>query len=544
MSLTTSNSILGKKNGKHLLRRMCFHYSKEILDAISIMTPLEALNFLENHQPNTWIEPYDPLPNDDPHGYWISSEDLPNTIPNQSRKRSLVAGWWWYNMINRNSARDKITFFLHTTFTTSKDDGTGASTYYYDHLKLLEHYSSGSLKELSKKITLDNAMLLYLDNTTNNAGNPNENYAREFLELFTIGKGEQIGEGNYTNYTESDVQQAARVFSGFKTKLDRSIIDPDTNLPMGRTNTNQHDSGDKQFSSAFNNYLIVGSETSEGMFEEINQLVDMIFSQQATALNYVKKIYRFFVKSEWSQETEDTIINDLAEQLILNNFQFYPIIKSLVSSTHFYDLNDENSNDEIIGSIIKSPLQLMSEMVSVLNIPIPNPNSDIIGFYRFWHFLNHNNFLPMAGMGIFSPDTVAGYPANYQSPNFDRQWFSSNTLLARYRLIECLISGRNKLATNGLIGTELNCVDFVELMSSNPAEIYSLVIEIAELIYPYYIDDERISYFAQIILDGYPSYYWYDSWQIYLSTNDTTVVKIRLENLITAMFNAPENQLM
>ena len=313
---------------------------------------------------------------------------------------------------------------------------------------------------------------------------------------------------------------------------------------MGRTNTNQHDSGDKQFSSAFNNYLIVGSETSEGMFEEINQLVDMIFSQQATALNYVKKIYRFFVKSEWSQETEDTIINDLAEQLILNNFQFYPIIKSLVSSTHFYDLNDENSNDEIIGSIIKSPLQLMSEMVSVLNIPIPNPNSDIIGFYRFWHFLNHNNFLPMAGMGIFSPDTVAGYPANYQSPNFDRQWFSSNTLLARYRLIECLISGRNKLATNGLIGTELNCVDFVELMSSNPAEIYSLVIEIAELIYPYYIDDERISYFAQIILDGYPSYYWYDSWQIYLSTNDTTVVKIRLENLITAMFNAPENQLM
>jgi hypothetical protein len=270
----------------------------------------------------------------------------------------------------------------------------------------------------------------------------------------------------------------------------------------------------------------------------------MIFSQQATALNYVKKIYRFFVKSEWSQETEDTIINDLAEQLILNNFQFYPIIKSLVSSTHFYDLNDENSNDEIIGSIIKSPLQLMSEMVSVLNIPIPNPNSDIIGFYRFWHFLNHNNFLPMAGMGIFSPDTVAGYPANYQSPNFDRQWFSSNTLLARYRLIECLISGRNKLATNGLIGTELKCIDFVELISSNPAEIYSLISEIAELIYPFHIDDERISYFAQIILDGYPSYYWYDSWQIYLSTNDTTVVKIRLENLITAMFNAPENQLM
>ena len=544
MSLTTSNSILGKKNAKHLLRRACFHYSKEVLDNVSLMTPLEALSFLENHQPNTWTEPYDPLPTDDPHGYWISSNDLPNTIPNQARKRSLVAGWWWYNMINRNSIRDKITFFLHTTFTTSKDDGTGASTYYFDHLKLLEFYSSGSLKDLSKKITLDNAMLLYLDNTTNNADNPNENYAREFLELFTIGKGEQIGEGNYTTYTESDVQQAARVFSGFKTKLDRSIIDSQTNLPMGRTNINQHDSGDKQFSSAFDNYLLVGSETSEGMFNEINQIVEMIFSKRETAKNYVKKVYRFFVKSEWNQQIEDEVINHLTDELILNNFNIYFIIKRLLTSTHFYDLNDENSNDEIIGSIVKSPLQLMSQMVSVLNVPIPNPNSDITGFYRFWHFLNHNNFLPMAGMGIFSPDTVAGYPANYQSPNFDRQWFSSNTLLARYRLIDCLISGRNKLATNGLIGTELNCVNFVELISSNPADIYSLVSEIAELIYPFYIDDDRISYFVQLILDGYPSYYWNDTWQLYLSNDDTSVVKIRLENLITAMFNAPENQLM
>ena len=544
MPLTTSNSILGKKNAKHLLRRACFHYSKEVLDNVSLMTPLEALSFLENHQPNTWTEPYDPLPTDDPHGYWISSDDLPNTIPNQGRKRSLVAGWWWYNMINRNSIRDKITFFLHTTFTTSKDDGTGASTYYFDHLKLLEFYSSGSLKDLSKKITLDNAMLLYLDNTTNNADNPNENYAREFLELFTIGKGEQIGEGNYTTYTESDVQQAARVFSGFKTKLDRSIIDSQTNLPMGRTNINQHDSGDKQFSSAFDNYLLVGSETSEGMFNEINQIVEMIFSKRETAKNYVKKVYRFFVKSEWNQQIEDEVINHLTDELILNNFNIYFIIKRLLTSTHFYDLNDENSNDEIIGSIVKSPLQLMSQMVSVLNVPIPNPNSDITGFYRFWHFLNHNNFLPMAGMGIFSPDTVAGYPANYQSPNFDRQWFSSNTLLARYRLIDCLISGRNKLATNGLIGTELNCVNFVELISSNPADIYSLVSEIAELIYPFYIDDDRISYFVQLILDGYPSYYWNDTWQLYLSNDDTSVVKIRLENLITAMFNAPENQLM
>ena len=544
MALITSTTVLGKKNAKHLLRRACFHYSKDLLDAISIMTPSEALNFLENDQPNTWTEPYDPLPSDDPHGYWINSDYLPNNIPNQGRKRSLVAGWWWYNMINRNCIKDKITFFLHTTFTASKDDGTGASTYYYDHLKLLEFYSKGSLKRLSRKITLDNAMLLYLDNTTNNADNPNENYAREFLELFTIGKGEQIGEGNYTNYTENDVQQVARVFSGFKTKLDRTIIDSDTNIPMGRTNVNQHDSGDKQFSSAFDNNIIYGSDTSEGMFQEIDQLVTMIFDKEATAINYSRKIYRFFVKSEWNQEIEETIIDDLASILISNNFEIYPALRSLLTSTHFYDLNDVNSNDEIIGSIVKSPLQLMSEMVNVLNIPIPNPNSDIAGFYRFWHLFNHNTFLSMSGMGVFAPETVAGYPAIYQNPNFDRQWFSSNTILSRYRLIECLITGRNKLHNNALIGTELNSVNFVELISSNPADPYYLVSEIAALLYPYSIDYDRINYFAQLLLDGYPSYYWLDTWQEYISSDDNTVVKNRLDVLITSMANAAENQLM
>ena len=544
MSLVQSNSILGNRNAKHLLRRACFHYSKSILDSISLMTPLEAISFLYNDSPNTWVEPYDPLPADAPHGNWINSTDLPNTIPNQGRKRSLVAGWWWYNMINRNSLKDKITFFLHTTFTISKDDGSGASTYFFDHLRLLEHYCYRSLKELSKKITLDNAMLLYLDNTANNANNPNENYAREFLELFTIGKGEQIAEGNYTNYTEDDVQQVARVFSGFKTKLDRSIIDPETNIPMGRTNVNQHDSGDKTFSNAFDNEIIYGSNNSEGMFEEIDQLTEMIFSKQETALNYVRKLYRFFVKSEWSEEIENTVINDLAEVLTLNNFEVFPVIKTLLTSTHFFDLNDENSSDEIIGSIIKSPLQLMSEMVVIYDVPIPNPNSDISGFYRFWHLFNHNTYLPMAGMNFYAPDTVAGYPAIYQSPNFDRQWFSSNTLLSRYRLIECLITGRNKLANNGLIGTRLDTVHFVELISINPGNPYYLVSEIADLLFAYSLDYDRISYFVELIIHDYPSYYWTDTWQEYISSNDDTIVRNRLDTLIKVMFNAAENQLM
>jgi hypothetical protein len=313
---------------------------------------------------------------------------------------------------------------------------------------------------------------------------------------------------------------------------------------MGRTSVNQHDTGDKQFSSAFEYNIINGTSTSEGMFQEINQLVNMIFDKEATAVNYARKIYRFFVKSEWTEEVENDIIYELAIILRSNNFEIWPVLKVLFSSNHFYDLNDENPNDQIIGSIIKSPLQLMSEMVTVFNVSIPNPSSDIIGFYRFWHLFNHNNFLLSSGMDIFAPENVAGYPAIYQNPNYDRQWFLSSTILSRYRLIECLISGRNKLATNGLIGTQLKTLEFVELISSNPADIYTLVTEITSLIYPYDIDIERLDYFVELVLDGYPSYYWTDTWEQYVSSNEATVVINKLDVLITSIVNAPENQLM
>jgi uncharacterized protein (DUF1800 family) len=544
MSLILSNTVLGNTNAKHLLRRSCFHYSNEVLENISIMTPSEAIQYLGNESPNIWVEPYDPLPIDGPHGYWLSSDDYPPSFTNQGRKRSLIAGWWWFNLMNRNCLKDKLTFFLHTTFTTSKDDGTGASTYYFDHLRLLEHYSTGSIKKLALKITHDNAMLLYLDNTTNNADNPNENYAREFLELFTIGKGEQIGDGDYTNYTEQDVQETARIFSGFKTKLDRSIIDPDTNLPTGRLQINKHDSGDKEFSYAFDNHIISGGTTEEEIYNEISELIQMIFSRPATSITFAKKIYRFFIKSEWNENIENTVIQYIADELVASNYNLSSTVNALLSSTHFYDQDDQNSTDNIIGSIVKSPLQLMSETISVLNLDIPNPSSDIGGFYRFWHQFSHNTFLSMAGMGLFSPDTVAGYPANYQSPDFDRLWFSSNTILSRYRLIECLISGRNKLANNNLIGTELNTVALAELISNDAGNPHNLVSKFGSLLYPSHIDDDRINYFVEMLLDGYEPYYWTDSWQEYLTTNDNTVVKNRLDTLINSMINAAEYQLM
>jgi len=543
MSLAPLSSNLGVSRAKHLLRRACFHYNKDLLYTISGLNAVQAIDYLLQDDIVSYTEPYDPLPSESPHGYWLSSSEYPPDIPNQGRKRSLLSQWWFYNMVNRNNLKDKLLFFLHTTFTISKGD-VGASHYFYDHLRLLEYYSDGNLRELAKKITLDNAMLNYLDNTQNNANNPNENYAREFLELFTITKGEQIGEGDYTTYTEDDVIKAAKVFSGFKTMLDRSIIDTDTGIPMGRISVSQHDQEDKIFSHAFDNYELQAGTDQNSIMDELHEFVDMVFDREATARAYIEKLYRFFVKSEWSSTDETNIINPLTQLLIDNDYEIMPVVRTILSSQHFYDAGDSDPSDEILGSIVKSPLQLLSSAIRNLGFVIPNPNDDMDNYFRFSKYFLDNTFFPMSGMILFGPSTVAGYPAVFQAPDYDRQWFSSSTILARYRMIECLITGRNALGQNGQFGSSVDTVSIIQNNISSPGNIYNLVNDIAEILYPFGIQQERIEYFAELVLDGYPGYYWEDTWNNYLADGDDTIVRNKLNILIGAMFNAAENQLM
>ncbi|CAL2077626.1 DUF1800 family protein [Tenacibaculum sp. 190524A05c] len=541
MTLDQHTQALGLRNAKHLLRRTSFNYTKETLLEFSNLTPEQAFDKLITIQSTKLSEPYDHKPEDNPHGFWTSSPDG-SSLDGQFRKKIYVAYWWLYNGLHQNSLKQKMTFFLHTSFTVSKFNA-GSSVHFYDHMRLLEHYAFGNLKTMSKKITYDNSMLDYLDNTKNNANNPNENYAREFLELFTILKAEQVGNGDYTNYTELDVQQAAKVFSGIKTQYDRTNIDSDTNLPMGRIDTFRHDKDDKTFSYAFDDTVITGSDTEEGIAQELDNFVEMVFSKEATAISFVRKLYRYFVKSEWEDEVEENIIKPLAQQLQTDNYEILPILKTLLTSKHFYDLDDADNSDEIIGSIIKSPLQICNELISFFKIDIPDPVTESEDFFRFFDFL-YRFYLSAAGMALWAPDSVAGYPAHYQSPDFDRHWFSSNTVLARYKLIESLLTGRNKIRYNNRINVELNIVEFVQNNINEPSYATDLITELADLLYPEPISDERKAYFAQNLLEGFPDYYWTNAWLGYTGSGDDTVVKSRLNALIIQMINAAEFQIM
>lgn len=544
-SLSPYSGVLGLRKAKHLLRRASFSYSKSDLDAFALKTPQQALDTLVLPVTDTLASPYDPQPSASPDGFWTESPNLPNTFSGHFRKRIYITAWWWYNAQNQPSLHYKMALFLHTTFTVSKLESTGTSTHFYDHIKLLNQFAFGNLKTLAKKITFDNAMLKYLDNTTNNANNPNENYAREFLELFTIGKGPQIAPGNYTNYTEDDVQEAARVFSGIKYDYTRGIIDTDTNLPMGKIQLNKHDTGNKSFSSALGSTVIVGQSTETGIKNELDLFVNIVFSQTETAKAYCRKLYRFFVKSEWGTDVETDIITPLAQDLMSNGFNVLPIVRKLLESQHFYDEDDSNNADHIFGAIVKSPLQLLTEVTTFFNLEIPDPTTTQSYFYNsFFKTFMHNSFLSSAGFVMYAPDSVAGYPAYYQSPDFDRNWFVSNTIIARYKLMASLISGRDKVITNANIRTKLELVEFVEDNMVNASNSNQLVIDFTNYLFPEPVAADRITYFESLLLDGYASYYWTNSWNNYLTSDDDSIVKERLEAMVTGLINAPEFQLM
>src|SRR5690606_34180579 len=139
----------------------------------------------------------------------------------------------------------------------------------------------GNYKDLARAICIDNGMLVHLDGNLNIKGVPQENFGREFLELFTVGKGAQVGPQDYTNFTELDVKALTKVLTGWGIDFSYQTIDPVTNIPTGKVKGNgsmssQHDVNDKQFTAAFNNELIQtanvsGSNTTvQSVYDELN----------------------------------------------------------------------------------------------------------------------------------------------------------------------------------------------------------------------------------------------------------------------------------
>lgn len=536
-SIQPYSGILGTRLAAHLLRRATFRATRARIDQFATLTPQQAIDELYIIQPPTLSEPIDPLTGQP----WVNSGIEPMSANQQLR--NYVKSWWLDEARQDNSIGSKMQFFLHNCYTAAAV--TLGADHFYDYLALLRYYALGNFKILSGKVTFDNLMLKYLDNAENNKNNPNQNYAREFLELFSIGKGAQISAGNYTNYTEDDIIQAARVLTGIK-EGDRTVdIDPETNIPHGRIVSNQHDTGNKTFSAAFQNTIIEGGSTTTQIATELYAFINMIFDQAETARYACRRLYRYFVSKNITAEIESDIIEPLAATLRDNNYELAPTVRQLLTSQHFYDLDDSDNSDEIIGSLVKSPLELVLGSMTYFDIAVPSPTTLPQLHYQLFYARGMiQTMFNRAGFDPFAPPDVAGYPAYYQTPDYNRAWFNSSTIITRYKLPEMWLTGTRVLAA-GELGVQLHIVNFVQNPDhiSNPSDAYVLVSEMMRYMLPEMPENDRAIYFFDLFLNGLPPDDWTYEWDNYVLTGNEDEVRIPLENLVKALMFSPEYQL-
>lgn len=235
-SLNQKTDVLGFANAAHLLRRTTFNPNKTLINQFSVLTASQAVNII--FETPTYDVP-EPIASDTGQK-WIPTFYTPTvtvTTMDSNNQFYSIFSWSLRNAEKSTSIHQKLSLFLHSIFTINLIDVFGLYKFEYDYRSLLNFYAVGSIKTLAKKITRLNAMHFHLDNRLNTAIAPNENYAREFLELFTILKGPQDGIGSYTNYSELDVQQAARVLTGFTNISESqrlSYLDAECNIPLGK----------------------------------------------------------------------------------------------------------------------------------------------------------------------------------------------------------------------------------------------------------------------------------------------------------------------
>ncbi|MBK6932313.1 MAG: DUF1800 family protein [Saprospirales bacterium] len=548
-SLNPLQGALGQRRAAHLLRRASFRYTRAKVDELAGQTAAEALAALLQLQPLQLDQPVYAGNAGATPVTWVNPPQPNNaTLPaDDNDLRRFVMAWWLNEALHDPGAAHRMGFFFHQFLAVTPDFGT--SMEFFDYLMLLRWGCLGNFKKLVTKMVVDNCMLEYIDNDQNYVNNPNENYAREFFELHTIGRGPAAGPGDYTNYTEDDIAMAARVLTGFNHADRDEYQDPETGLPAGKGYPQSHDFGPKTFSARFNGTVIQPpSNDLAGMNAELNALVDMVFAREETARNFCRRLYRFFLRRQIDTEAETDIIGPLAQTFIAGNFEINPVVEQLLQSEHFYDADDAAATDEIVGALIKSPLDLSHQTLSFFGVPIPDPVGDTLTHYTtFYNDGIMGRLMDWSGLFMFYPPDVAGYPGYYQDPDFNRQFFNSATIIARYKWPEMLLTGTHAWGPGAdqELGTKFDFAAWLRDggVISDPGDSYVLVQELLRYLFPEEPDNDRFDYFlTAIFLDSLPPADWTYEWQNYLSTGDDTEVKIPLSRLFNAMLYAPEYQ--
>ena len=580
MPLPEYSGTLGMKRAAHLLRRATFGATKQQIDSFAALTPAQAITALYRQPLPDPVLPIDPKTGQE----WVLS-GVTDANSDLGELEEFFKRWFVGQMMSVGiapslslaySAREKLVFFLHSHFTTITSKVADSRSLYFQNqlfrLFALDAVNPDPIinfKTLTVKVSVDNAMLRLLDGNLNVKGSVNENYGRELLELYSLGRGLEgtlppsPGPGDYLLYTEQDVQAAAKVLSGWDVDDTFSVIDTDTNLPRGTVkgsinNASAHDNDPKQFSAHFNSGTIQadpllapgGTPNEASALDEIQQLIDLIYAKPETAKNICWKIYRFFVYAphtpQESLAIDGPIITEMANTFVSNNFEIQPVIENLLRSQHFYEATAGTVTDDNFGGIIRSPLDLVLHTLRFFEVPIPDMTTDVAGFYEATgEIVGH---VYSQAMSFYEPYDVAGYDAYHQFPIYHRFWITPNTLANRYNFIRSVITSTEP----GMF--KVNVFDFVKnnIPNGTAADARLLVMELARYLLPVTdnltfdeaADDtsgltaKRVNYFKERFLQTFDEAYWTTRWN-----EGAGDLRDQLEYLFNALMQSPEYQL-
>jgi uncharacterized protein (DUF1800 family) len=513
----------------HLLKRAMFGATPAHVNTILSMTPGTAVDALLYNVPIPPVAPVNYYNNIYPDttgvamgASWINADYGDGTI---NFYRSIgLRSMWLKNMIDANiSLQEKMVFFLSNLVPVGAST-VGDARFEYLYYMKLHQFAMGNYKTFLREITKDGAMLQYLNGYVNNKFSPDENYARELQELFSVGK-----EGGQP-FSETDVIEAAKVLTGWRLN--------GTNITTFFDN-NYHDTGNKTFSSFYNNTVITGVNGPTAGDTELNALLNMIFSgnsAQVVAKYICKKIYTYFMHYEVTPSIQANIIDPLAQIFINANWELKPVLSALFKSEHFFSMSG-------LGSYIKNPLDYIIGSLRLLNLQ-PNPSSNIEELHQA--FVNQYYYLRSVGMEVMDPPNVSGFKAYYQSPSYHQLWINSNSFPKRLKWSDGLVSNYGFYVSAAIQYTS-KLPEFIATLS-NPSDPDSVVNEMILYCYGVDLSTARRDYFKAYLTNNTGNNsYWTTAWNDYISnptnTNYYNTVRNRVRQMLTDFFHQCENQL-
>lgn len=509
---------------QHLLKRTMFGSKKADIDHFLSRSVDQAVDELLNPTaalPSPPLNDYNadvPDPNVAAGTTWINDLSIDPDINNE--RRASFKKWWAGVLLNQDrSIREKLTLFWADHFGTETNT-IGLSHFVYKHNDLLRKDCLGNFKALVKNVTVDPGMLIYLNGYLNTASAPDENYARELFELFTLGKGPTVA------YSEDDVRKAARILTGWR-------INPTTGVVF--FNAANHDSNSKSFSSYFGNTNIAGQSGAAGA-TETDALIDMIFAKEEVSKYICRSLYRWFIYYVIDDAAETNVIEPLAAIFRTNNYNIKPVLSALFKSEHFFDVINQ-------GCMIKSPADQVIGCMREFGVAFPPVATEYADSYAMWNYIR--NWMSLMGQNIGDPPNVSGWPAYYQEPAFHEMWINHDTLPKRNQFTDIMsLNGYTRNSKKIIIDT----IAFTQTLP-NPGNPDALVNDALAVVYRVPLSDTvKQSIKRSILLSGQTQdYYWTNAWNAYIAdpTNmgTTAIVANRLKTFYQYLMNLSEYQL-